>query len=217
MVFIVSKLIGKQAKMPVTGKHLPSTWRRPRLSWLPFPTPTMIPPLLAWTLCAPTSPGRGRWGGHVGGREGRCSLGVPLSGAFLPPEFVLNTLSHTSLRASWCLALTIFKRAPRWPSPKEFQSASGPAGPRAKNDDIRIDLHSAFHGGLPLWSVSRKWPGSPPEGTELLIHESAVPRPGTGFPGPRHRATLQQVPETKEMNSVDWPDLGDRFPFEFRC
>ena len=154
VVFIVSKLIGKQAKMPVTGKHLPSTWRRPRLSWLPFPTPAMIPPLLVGTLCVPTSPGV-----HVGGRGQVLSWGSSFWS--LPPEFVLNLLTHTSLRPSWCLALMVFKQAPRWPSPMELQSASGPAGPRAKNDDIRIDLRSAFHGGLPLWSVSRKWPGSP--------------------------------------------------------
>lgn len=37
----------------------------------------------------------------------------------------------------------------------ELWSVSGPAGPRGKNDDIRIYVSYDFHGGLPLWSVSR--------------------------------------------------------------
>ena len=117
MVFIVSKLIGKQAKMPVTGKHLPSTWRRPRLSWLPFPTPTMIPPLLAWTLCAPTSPGHRWWGGHVGGREGRCSLGGS-SFWSLPSSRICAEYTDTHRpQGKLVPCFMIFKRAPRCPAP----------------------------------------------------------------------------------------------------
>ena len=44
----------------------------------------------------------------------------------------------------------------------ELWSASGIR--EKKNDDVRIYLISAFQGGLPLWSVSSKWPGRPQRG-----------------------------------------------------
>ena len=56
-------------------------------------------------------------------------------------------------------------------------------------------------------------PGSPPEGRELLIHNSSVVSPGTGFLGQGHMSTCTQVAETREMKSVDWLDLGYMLTF----